>query len=127
MDTPQQDWKKIPLQFPPSFLPYRPSPEKFTTEPVRNDFSNPILANEQLVCNSFGNVNTRPNIDKTQKGSLENPQDQIHTMPLRLVAWKLSGKTCLQKKYQQGLQNLSAAPGGRELSLITKPPGRNLI
>ena len=58
---------------------------------------------------------------------LLNPNNEYHPLilnkGLRLVAWTVSGKGCLQRVYQEKLYHLSQLPGERVQHLITNRPG----
>ena len=60
---------------------------------------------------------------------LVNPQGQAYTLvvnkTLRLVAWKVSGRTWPRKEFRQGLQSLSQVPEDQAHHLITNRPGVN--
>ena len=68
---------------------------------------------------------------RTHKFLLTNPKGEPHPLikirKLNLIAWRISGKTWLQKEYLRNLPTLSHVLEERELELITNPPGENFI
>ena len=55
-------------------------------------------------------------------GQFQKKHPLIEKGKLRLVAWTISGKSYLQKKFQRTLQSLSQVPKGKVQSLITDRP-----
>ena len=60
---------------------------------------------------------------------LVDPKGQVHPLvlnkTLKLMAWKISGKTWLRKEFQTRLPILSQIPEDQALQLITNRPGKN--
>ena len=58
---------------------------------------------------------------------LLSPEGKVHPLiqnsSLRLVAWLVSSKVYLQKRFQEGLSTLSQIPEEQVLSKITNRPG----
>lgn len=65
----------------------------------------------------------------TTRDLLKNPKGEIHPLvqnkSLRLVAWTVSGKSYLQKEYQQELQSSSLKGEEWGQTLITNRPGES--
>ena len=62
---------------------------------------------------------------------LVDPKGQVHPLvlnkTLKLMAWKISGKTWLRKEFQTWLPILSQIPEDQALQLITCRPGKNWL
>jgi len=66
-----------------------------------------------------------------QRDLLLNPDREAHSLvesnSLQLAVWAISGKVCLQRAFQQGLQNLSQIPEEEAHCRITNRPGESLV
>ena len=112
--------------------------------PFLTDRKSSLKSQGRGINNDFGNFNwpaqpwygqildlciTEPLLLSQSQEFLVDPKGQIHPLvlnkTLKLMAWKISGKTWLRKEFQTRLPILSQIPEDQALQLITNRPGKN--
>ena len=113
----------------PSFLTHRKSSLKSQRRGINNDFGNSKLACTTLVQSHPRSCIAEPLLLPQSQELLVDPEGQVHPLvlnkTLKLMAWKISGKTWLRKEFQTRLPILSQIPEDQALQLITNQPGKN--
>ena len=129
-DALQQKCKNIGLlyAFPP-FITDRKSSLKSQGRMINNNFGNSKLACTILVQSNPRSVHNRVSTPAPISGTFGRSQgtsvEQVLNKTLKLMAWKISGKTWLRKKSQTRLPILSQIPEDQALQLITYRPEKN--
>ena len=109
----------------------RTSTSKGPERKVNTNSYNAGMADSVLVSKSNGNGYINTSSSPCYENLLSNPKKEIHPLllnqSLRLLAWKVSGKSYLQKEFQKGLPISSPMQEEWEQNLITNQPGESSI
>ena len=109
----------------------RTSTSKGPERKVNTNSYNAGMADSVLVSKSNGNGYINTSSSPCYENLLSNPKKEIHPLllnqSLRLLAWKVSGKSYLQKEFQRGLPISSPTQEEWEQTLITNRPGESSI